>query len=138
MSSFGKEEAEKLLTEGFALWLKELDIHFDRVEKDGVSMRIPASPRLNREGGIICGQAMMALADTAMVFAISAAAGGYRSMTTVNQCTTFLRPAAEGDLVGDARLVRMGRQMVYGEVTLHSDNPSKPVAHITSNYMLLG
>ncbi len=135
---FGMREAEKLLNDGFAPWLKDLNISFDKVEKEGVLIRIPASPRINRQGGVICGQAMMALADTAMVFAVAAALEEYRPMTTVSQNTTFLRPASGNELIGDARLVRVGRQMVYGEVTLHSENPEKPVAHVTSNYMLLG
>jgi acyl-coenzyme A thioesterase PaaI-like protein len=49
-----------------------------------------------------------------------------------------LRPAAaDADLIADTRLIKSGRTMVYGEVTLHAGQPEKPVAHITSTYMLL-
>ena len=48
------------------------------------------SERLCRNGGIVCGQALIALADTAMVIAILAANRGYRPMATVDQTTHFM------------------------------------------------
>ena len=59
----------------------------------------PFSERLCRHGGIVCGQALMALADTSMVIAILAANRGYRPMTTVDQTTHFMRAV---DRVGRA------------------------------------
>ncbi len=45
-----------------------------------------------RDGAVVCSQALMALADTAMVIACSAAWNGYRPMSTIDQTTHFLRP----------------------------------------------
>ena len=52
---------------------------------------MPFSERLCRNGGMVCGQALMAFADTAMVIANLAANRGYRPMTTVDQTTHFMR-----------------------------------------------
>jgi len=42
---------------------------------------------------VLCTQALMVLADTAMVLACSAAWNGYRPMASIDQTTHFLRPA---------------------------------------------
>ena len=44
----------------------------------GAILRMPFSERLCRNGGMVCGQALMAFADTAMVIANLAANRGYR------------------------------------------------------------
>ena len=59
----------------------------------------------------------MALADTAMVIACSAAWNGYRPMSTIDQTTHFLRPV-NFDIIADARVVRIGRNTSFGRVML--------------------
>jgi len=58
-------------------------------------------------------------------------------MTTVSQTSSFLRPAGAADLVAKARIIKRGRALVYGEVSLYAGAPEKPVAHVTSTYLLL-
>ena len=60
-----------------------------------------------------CTQALMALADTAMVLACSAAWNGYRPMTSIDQTTHFLQPV-NFDVIADARAVRLGRNASFG------------------------
>ena len=128
---------QQLLKEGFAPWVQELDIHFDKVAEGQAILRVPAAEQLNRIGGTVCGQAIMALADTAMVFAVCSAVDAYVPMTTVSQSSSFLRPAADADLIAHAKIIKQGRSIVYGEVNLYTERPDKPIAHITSTYMLL-
>lgn len=137
MPELSLKDAEEFYERAFAPWVKELDINFTRVEKDGVTLRIPASPDLNRLGGTMSGQAIMALADTALVFAVAAFVGEFINMTTVNLQTSFLRPVTDKELYAEARIIKPGRTIMYGEVNLHTGNPDKPVCHVTSNYMLL-
>ena len=66
----------------------------------------------------------MAFADTAMVVANFAANRGYRLMTTVDQTTHFMRAAMGSDVLADARVVRLGRTMSFGRVTL-TTRPTK-------------
>ena len=136
-SGFDVSSAQKLLTEAFAPWVQEMDIQFDKVAEGEAVLRVPASQKLNRVGGTVCGQAIMALADTAMVFAVSSAVDAYAPMTTVSQSSSFLRPAADADLIAHAKIIKRGRSIVYGEVNLYTERPDKPIAHITSTYMLL-
>jgi uncharacterized protein (TIGR00369 family) len=131
------EVAQSFLQENFAPWILDLNISFDSIREGQAILRIPVSDRLNREGGTICGQAIMAVADTALVFAISSALDDFVPITTVSQSSSFLRPAANKDLIAHASIIKLGRSLVYGEVTLYTGTPEKPVAHVTSTYMLL-
>lgn len=140
-AGFDLAAARVLLGDVFAPWVQDLDLSIEAVGpkegEPGAILRMKFSDRLCREGGVISGQALMALADTAMVFAVSSAAGAYRPMTTVDQTTHFLKPAAKSDVLADARIVRLGRTMAFGRVTLLGTADSKPVAMVSSAYALL-
>lgn len=137
MSGLTSDEAARILRENFAPWVQDLNISFDNIEEGLAILRVPPSEHLYRVGGTVCGQAIMALADTAMVFAIAAYSGDLVPMTTVNQTSSFLRPAADADLIAEARIIKRGRAILYGEVNLHTGLPEKSIAHVTSTYMLL-
>ncbi len=136
-ATFDVATANRILKENFAPWIQEMDIHFDLIANGSATLRVPQSERFNRVGGTICGQAIMTLADTAMVFAISSALGEFVPMTTVSQSTSFLRPASDADLIAHARIIKPGRTLMYGEVSLYTQSPEKPVSHVTSTYMLV-
>ncbi|NKB35938.1 MAG: thioesterase [Gammaproteobacteria bacterium] len=135
--NFTIAEARLLLQEKFAPWVQDLDLRFESLEDGEVLMRVPASDRLNREGGTICGQAIMAAADTAMVFAVASLMDGFVPMTTVSQSSSFLRAATEADMMVHASIIKPGRTIVYGEVYLYTLGPDKPIAHVTNTTMLL-
>jgi hypothetical protein len=95
-AEFGIDEARRVLAEVFAPWVRDLDLSIEAFDfippperaadwQPGAILRMPFSERLCRNGGIVCGQALMAFADTAMVLANLAANRGYRPMTTVDQ-----------------------------------------------------
>ncbi len=130
-------DAQRIHDDNLAPWVQDLGIVFEDIGPTGAVLRVPASPRLNRIGGTVCGQAIMTLADTAMIFAIAGLLDEFRPITTVNQTSAFLRPAADADLTAEARIIKPGRTLMYGEVGLHTGQPDKPVAHVTSTYMLL-
>ena len=137
MSDFDQAAAERLLGSVFAPWVRDLDLAVERIGRDDAVLRMRFSDRLCRDNGVICGQALMSLADTAMVFAVSAAAGGYGPMTTVDQTVHFLRPAAKADVLAEARVLRLGRTMAFGQVTLVTDGDERPVATSQAAYALL-
>lgn len=137
--SFDLEAARRTLAENFAPWLLALDIAIESLDpKGGAVLSIPAGANIARVGGIVCGQATMALADTAMVFAIAAASGGFRPMTTVGQTTTFLKPLAGPRVVATARLLKLGKTLAFGEVTLAGAAGDAPCASVSSTYAILG
>jgi len=144
---FGITEARRVLGEVFAPWIQDLNLSIERIEytpppkaqdwQPGALLRMPFSERLCRNGGVVCGQALMALADTAMVIANLAANRGYRPMTTVDQTTHFMRAVSSSDVLADARVVRLGRTMSFGRVTLLSATDNKQVAMVSSAFAML-
>ncbi|HVR89462.1 MAG TPA: PaaI family thioesterase, partial [Novosphingobium sp.] len=134
--AFGIEEARRVLADVFAPWVQDLNLSIEGIDYDpppnpgadwqpGAILRLPFSERLCRNGGIVCGQALMAFADTSMVIANLAANRGYRPMTTVDQTTHFMRAVKSSDVLADARVVRLGRTMSFGRVTLSSTSDNK-------------
>jgi uncharacterized protein (TIGR00369 family) len=147
-AEFDADEARRVLRDVIAPWVQDLGLSIDSVActpppgaasdwQPGAILRMAFSERLCRSGGIVCGQALMALADTSMVIAIMTANRGYRAMTTVDQTTHFMRPATSSDVLADARVVRLGRTMSFGRVTLSSAADNKPVAMVTSAFAML-
>jgi uncharacterized protein (TIGR00369 family) len=103
-----------------------------------VVLRLPVTPKHVHGGGVLCGQSMMAAADTAMILAVCTQTGGFKPMTTVQLQTSFLRPipgdAGEARIV--ARVLRMGRKLVFGEIEI-LDPRGALAAHATTTYTLL-
>jgi uncharacterized protein (TIGR00369 family) len=137
MTHFDKAAAEQMLTSVFAPWVQELNLSVESFETNGAILRMKFSEKLCRDNGVVCGQALMSLADTAMVFAVSAAAGAYRPMTTVDQTMHFLRPVSNVDVLAAAQVVRLGRTMAFGSVTLTAAGDERPVAMAQLAYALL-
>ena len=76
---FSIAEARRVLDDVFAPWVKDLDLAVEAFDFEppadardwqaGAVLRMPFSEKLCRNGGMVCGQALMAFADTAMVIA---------------------------------------------------------------------
>jgi uncharacterized protein (TIGR00369 family) len=148
IAGFDIEEARRVLAEVFAPWVQDLSLSIVSIDhapppdaaadwQPGAILRMPFSERLCRHGGIVCGQALTAFADTSMVIANLAANRGYRPMTTVDQTTHFMRAVTSSDVLADARVVRLGRTMSFGRVTLSSATDNKPVAMVSSAFAML-
>lgn len=137
MPTFDKPAAEALLKSVFAKWVQDLDVSIESIEGDSAALRMRFSDKLCRDNGVVCGQALMSLADTAMVFAVCSAAGEYFPMTTVDQTIHFIRPAMRADVLAEARVVRLGKTMAYGSISLRTDGDERPVAMAQTAYALL-
>jgi len=144
---FGLQAAGRLMMEVFAPWVQDLALLVESVEsvrptgapadwQPGATVRLPFSKKACCDGAVICSQALMALADTAMVIACSAAWNGYRPMSTIDQTTHFLRPV-NFDVVADARVVRIGRNTSFGRVMLLNAVDKRPVGMVASAYSML-
>jgi len=123
--SFSLQTAGRLMTKIFPQWVQDLALLVESVEtvrppgalpdwQPGAIVRLPYSRKLCRDGAAVCTQALMALADTAMVLACSAAWNGYRPMTPIDQTTHF--PAA-GELRCHRRCARGWAEMLASAVS---------------------
>ncbi|HMS06644.1 MAG TPA: PaaI family thioesterase [Burkholderiaceae bacterium] len=104
---------------------------------DTVVLWLPHSDRLARMGGTLCGQAMMAACDTAMVLALMRHFGQFRPCTTVQMSTSFLKPLSGQDALVTVRLSRVGKGTAFGEADLSGAADGKSVCRASLVYALL-
>jgi uncharacterized protein (TIGR00369 family) len=124
------------LTSLIAPWVQRLTLEVVHAEVGEVHLRLPMTAEISREGGMLCGQATMAAADTAMVLAACTQLGGFKPMTTVSLNTSFLRAATGSHVTVIARVLKPGKTLLFGEIeVLGADG--KLVAHATTTYAVL-
>jgi uncharacterized protein (TIGR00369 family) len=131
-------ELQGALDKFFAPWVGELDMTVVEAIHGEVTLTLPVSARHVHGGGVLCGQSMMAAADTAMVLAVMTTQAGFAPMTTVQLQTSFLRPvpADSGTAKVIARVLRRGRSLVFGEIEVLTAQGAL-AAHATTTYALL-
>ena len=131
-------ELQSLHDEIFAPWVRELELVVRSTTPDSVTLALPVLPRHVHGGGVVCGQTLMAAADTALVLAISHKLGGFRPQTTVQLQTSFLRAVGKdvAEVGITATVLKAGRSLVFGEVELRLPD-GQLAAHATSTSALL-
>ena len=128
------ETANTILEQAFAVWVKSLGLTVTEIGAQGVTMTMPISPDINRMGDIVCGQALAALADTAMVFACFGHLDKVEPVGTVTLDTQFLRPATGDSIRALAEVTRAGRSMIFTRCTLIAEPSGKAVALATATF----
>ena len=120
----------------FAPWIVAMDLQVIHAEPGEVRLLLPVKPEFVHVGKVMCGQAMMAAADSAMVLALMATLGEFRPMTTVQLQTSFLRPVSAAPCTVVARVLRSGKSMAFGSIDI-SGADGKLAAQATTTYALL-
>ena len=88
-----------------------------------------------RPGGTVSGPTMMLLADLAMYAAILNTIGSVVLAVTTNLNINFLRkPEPDRNLVGESTLMKVGKRLIIGQVSIYSEDDPEPVAHATCTY----
>jgi len=131
------QQLQTALSEYFAPWVQALNLEILAGDAQQVTLRLPHSDQLARTGGMVCGQAMMAAADTAMALAVFCHFGQFRPCTTVQMSSSFLKPLAGQDGLVHARLIRIGKSLAFGEIDIRSAADGKSVCRASTTYALL-
>jgi len=124
------------LADLFAPWVQALGLRAESFTEGSVTLRLPQSAQLSRTGGMLCGQAMMAAADTATVLALINHFGEFRPCTTVQMSTGFMRPLSNQDALICASLVRVGKAMAFAEIDIRGADDGKTVCRASTTYAL--
>ncbi|MGA8898740.1 PaaI family thioesterase [Bradyrhizobium sp.] len=106
---------------------------------DGASCRLRQrySDQMLRPGGTISGPTLMALADFAMYVVLLSAIGPVGLAVTTNLNINFLRKGSPGlDVLAAARILKLGKRLAVGEVSLLSGSSPDPIAHVTATYSI--
>ena len=132
-----KDTLQRALPEYFAPWVQALGLQVEAFDADSVTLRLPQNDQLSRVGAMLCGQAMMAAADTAMVLALINQFGSFRPCTTVQMNTSFLKPLSGQDALVQARVVRAGKTLAFGEIDIRGAEDGKSACRASTTYALL-
>ena len=125
-----------------------LDEHFPQLLHDGrefvieevgpwsALVRMHYSERFLRPGGTISGPAQFMLADLSMYIALLGAIGPIGLAVTTNLSINFLRKPDQADMLGEARILKLGKRLAVGEIALYSEGDEDPAAHATATYSI--
>ncbi len=90
-----------------------------------------------RPGGTVSGPAMFALADVGIYLATLAMIGPRALAVTTNANIDFMRkPVAGRDLIGEGRLLKLGRALAVGDILIRSDGSDDIVARASVTYSI--
>ncbi len=99
-------------------------------------VRLVYDERHLRPGGTLSGPSMFGLCDVSLYIAILAQIGPVALAVTTNLNINFLRRPQARDLVGECRLIKLGKRLAVGEVWVYPDGSGEPVAHATGTYSI--
>jgi len=109
----------------------------EAVGNRGAAVKHSIGPSELRPGGTVSGPVLMTVADVALYVAILGEIGIVPLAVTTNLSINFLRkPPASASIVGVCKLLKLGRSLAVGEVTLLSEGSNEPVAHVVGTYSI--
>lgn len=114
----------------------QLGLIVDSLGDGEARVRCPFRDDFLRPGGTISGPVMMTMADYAMYAAVLSRIGMVALAVTTNLNINFLRRPRPGDVLAEAKLLKLGQRLAVGEVALHVDNEDDLVAHVTATYSI--
>lgn len=114
----------------------QLGFRAETIGEGTATVRLPYDDGLLRPGGTIMGPAMMGLADFAMYAALMGAIGQVELAVTTNLNINFLRRPGQRDVIGECRILKLGKRLAVLEVTLFSEGEEEPIAHVTGTYSI--
>jgi uncharacterized protein (TIGR00369 family) len=130
-------ELTAFLREEFPLAFSGDDISIESADGLSCLLRQRYSDRMLRPGGTISGPTLMGLADFAMYVVLLSAIGPVGLAVTTNLNINFLRKGQPGrDVLAAAKLLKLGKRLAVGEVSLLSAGSDDPIAHVTATYSI--
>jgi uncharacterized protein (TIGR00369 family) len=112
-------------------------VKIERADGETCLVREPFNERMLRPGGTVSGPTLMALADCAMYVVLLSAIGPVGLAVTTNLSINFLRKGTAGqDVLAAARILKLGKRLAVGEVSLFSGTSPDPIAHVTATYSI--
>jgi uncharacterized protein (TIGR00369 family) len=108
----------------------------ERIEANFARVRMKIGYEHLRPGGTVSGPTMFLLADCAFYLATLAMIGPVALTVTTSSTINFMRKPAPGDLTAEARILKLGKVLSVGDVTILSDGVDGPVAHAAMTYAI--
>jgi len=130
-------ELDAFLLKEFPQAFASGDISIERADGETCLIRERFQDRMLRPGGTVSGPTLMALADVAMYVVLLSAIGPVGLAVTTNLNINFMRKGAPGqDVLAAAKILKLGKRLAVGEVSLMSGTSPDPIAHVTATYSI--
>lgn len=119
-------------------WAAEMGLLVEEIGQGTARVRLPYKPLFVRPGGTVAGPLLMGLADFAVYVAVLSVIGRVELAVTTSLNCNFLRRPKPKDVVGEARMLKVGKRLAYGEVSIFTagEEGDGPVAHVTATYSI--
>ena len=128
---------KKELQEFFDDKFPQMDFILEEFDKKSITVKQNISELNLRPGGTISGPTMMALADFAIYAAILREVGLIELAVTTSFNINFLKkPEATRDIFAKCNLLKCGKTLAIGEVSIFSEGIEAPVAHAVGTYSI--
>ncbi len=115
-----------------------MDFRLEALGHGTCTTRLVFHSRHLRPGGTMSGPSMFTLADVSLYIAVLSTVGIVPLAVTTGINMNFLRKPEPADLIADCKLLKAGKRLCVGEVTIYSDGKDEPVAHVTGTYAVPG
>ena len=117
---------------------RAMGLSVEELGKGTAKVRLPYKSDLLRPGGTISGPATMGLADFSIYVAVLSLIGPEEMAVTTSLTCNFLRRPGPCDLLAEARILKLGKRLAYGDVEIFSEAEAGegPVAHVTATYSI--
>ncbi|MHA1151860.1 MAG: PaaI family thioesterase [Alphaproteobacteria bacterium] len=119
-------------------WALMMGFEIAEIGKGTCRVRLPRRDDFLRPGGTVNGPVLMGLADYGMYVAVLSRIGRVEMAVTTSLNCNFLRRPKPGAVIAECRLIKLGKRLAYGEVSLYSEGAEAdgPVAHVTATYSI--
>ncbi len=111
-------------------------ITVDSVDDTTIRIRQKTLDQHLRPGGTVSGPTLMAMVDFGFYLLLLSRLGPVALAVTTNLNINFMRKPAPGDLLGEGRLLKLGKTLAVGDFTIWSEGLKDPVAHATVTYAI--
>ena len=119
-----------------ARFVRDYGMRLVSVNDEACTLALPFRRAFERPGGTVNGPVFMAAADCAMWLAIKRLIGIEHDAVTSELNTAFLNAARRETVYCTARVLKMGKRMIFGTAECH-DGRGRRFTHHTATYARL-
>ncbi len=117
-------------------YVGQLGVSVDAWEAGHVRLRLPYSDLIRRPGGTICGPALMGLADITLYGVVMSLLGRADLAVTTDLTFHFLSKPDPADVLAEGKILKLGRRLAVGEVSMTSEDNSRLVCQAVGSYAI--
>jgi len=134
MPKMTADEIEDFMKKSFPQARMPIDI--EELRDGFLRIRVTVTDQHLRPGATVSGPTLMTISDTAMYYLVLGMIGPVALALTTNLNINFLRAPKLGDVIAEAEMLKLGKRLAVGQITLYSAGSDDPVAHATVTYSI--